>query len=99
MAVEKPLNFSVLITAEQDALKVSLKVTVSFTHEGSSDLQTYTLTDRNEQRGRKTGNVTFCDSEIYLIVTLETRTEPLHFVLLQETSPQLFNQEHRRREF
>lgn len=97
MAVEKPLNFSVQITAEQDALKVGLKVTVSFTRAGSSDLQTcYTLTDRNKQTGRKTGNGAFCDSEIHLIVTLEIRTELLYFVLSQETSLQLFKQEHHR---
>lgn len=61
MAVEKPLNFSVRITAGQDALKVSLKVTVSCTREEeSSDLQTcYTLTDRNKRRGREMGNITF----------------------------------------
>ncbi len=42
MTAEKPLNFSVQITAELDALKVSLKVTVSVTREEA-------LTDRNKQ--------------------------------------------------
>lgn len=65
MAVEKPLNFSVQITAEWDALKVSLKVTVSFTREGSSDLQTcYTVTDRFKQRGRKMDDLTFSESKL-----------------------------------
>lgn len=54
MTVVKPLNFSVQITAEQDALKVcSFKESFTFTRVGSSDLQTCrTLTDRHKQGER-----------------------------------------------
>lgn len=54
------MNFSVQITAEQDALKVRLKVEGSFTQGGSCDLLTcYTLTDRNKQVAGKMANLTF----------------------------------------
>lgn len=63
------LNFSVQITAEQDALKVSLKETVSV---GSCDLQTC-------HTGRETDSKTCCDSKVHLNMTLYITTALLLF--------------------